>query len=207
MNWSSKCMELVFTGIPFIHDGWVYIFTIKVWYASNIKLFLYNIMTLNFHMWSPRTIHNIVGGCCHRTKVPIPTHPACREGGVMLYYRWYMHPIIPRPWFHICWRVPHLHVALVGISYELARFVGQYLQKAISKSIFMLNIFKTPYVWEAQIMLHKHIEGKISWSPYCGFLKEVGRIQRASGCWHYERTLYSRRPLKRDRSFYLFLSI
>ena len=26
----------------------------------------------------------------------------------------------------------------------------------------------------------------------------------ASGHWHYERTLYSRRPLKRDWSFYLY---
>ena len=29
-------------------------------------------------------------------------------------------------------------------------------------------------------------------------------IMWASGHWHYERTLYSRRPLKRDRSFYLY---
>ena len=34
----------------------------------------------------------------------------------------------------------------------------------------------------------------------------LGSCTWASGHWHYERTLYSRRPLKRDRSFYLSIS-
>jgi hypothetical protein len=38
-------------------------------------------------------------------------------------------------------------------------------------------------------------------------LSQLPHVLWASDCWHYERTLYSRRPLKRDRSFYLSRSI
>jgi hypothetical protein len=34
-------------------------------------------------------------------------------------------------------------------------------------------------------------------------LSQLPHVLWASGCWHYERTLYSRRPLNWDRSFYL----
>jgi hypothetical protein len=38
-------------------------------------------------------------------------------------------------------------------------------------------------------------------------LSQLPHVMWASGCWHYERTLYSRRPLKRDRSFYLSIYV
>jgi hypothetical protein len=34
-------------------------------------------------------------------------------------------------------------------------------------------------------------------------LSQLPHVLWASGCWHYERTLYSRWPLIWDRSFYL----
>ena len=38
---------------------------------------------------------------------------------------------------------------------------------------------------------------------YMQGLDGLPHVLWASGCWHFERTLYSRRPLKRDWSFYL----
>jgi hypothetical protein len=34
-------------------------------------------------------------------------------------------------------------------------------------------------------------------------LSQLPRVLWTSDCWHHERTLYSRRPLNGDRSFYL----
>jgi hypothetical protein len=87
------------------------------------------------------------------------------------------------PLSHYPPRIPDLHTPL-QIIHEI------YLLGLTSRGPLWARIFVTAYY-----SVHPRKRRVV--------LSQLPHVLWASGCWHYERTLYSRRPLIWDRSFYL----